>query len=345
MASIANSRSNVIHLPAAVAVSAALDVPIFPCRPGKRPHTFNGFKDASFDPYQIIEWWNKWPDALIGMPTGEKSGYTVLDIDIKDSVDGSDSLHTLENQYSQLPNTKEVLTPSGGYHYWFKYADVRNSQSKIGNGLDIRGNGGYVIIPPSNGYEWEASNPDEVAAMPEWLIELANQKKKRTNNSATKQTQKNALIQLIKRKGDSYHPRLNPVSNLYGFPVGQYQAEFIGWAVLESKAFKLKKGQARIEMRFKVSIPSGFRFISGFHTVDVRQAPNYSGQMSTDRRRPLSKDLSRIMGTIDSHGFPIQVDIDDIDFEVFRNKQLLVSVGLTDKGKGYAIVTEIYLPP
>jgi Bifunctional DNA primase/polymerase, N-terminal len=63
---------------------AAAGIPIFPCRPeNKRPYTDHGFKDASTDSTLINEWWSRWPDAMIGMPTGRASGIDVLDIDNK----------------------------------------------------------------------------------------------------------------------------------------------------------------------------------------------------------------------------------------------------------------------
>ena len=166
-----------------------LGFPIFPCVPStKKPYKdSNGFKDATTDLKQISSWWIKHADALVAMPTGKVSGYVVLDVDDRDGSDGkqprdgSGNLDSLEQQYGKLPDTWEVLTPSGGRHFWFKYPDteVRNTQSRIGEGLDIRGEGGYVIIPPSKKYHWEASNTKEPAEMPEWLIKLATEKKKK----------------------------------------------------------------------------------------------------------------------------------------------------------------------
>jgi hypothetical protein len=118
------------------------------------------------------------------MPTGPASGVLVLDVDVKHSADGEDSLLALQREHSALPDTVEALTPTGGRHVWFQYpsgTDIRNSAGHLGPGLDIRGNGGYVILPGSgiNGhrYEWEgSSDPDEgveIAKPPGWLVELA----------------------------------------------------------------------------------------------------------------------------------------------------------------------------
>ena len=151
--------------------------PVFPCRerdPGrKRPYTPRGFYDASRDPPFIQKWFGRWPEALIGMPTGPASGFVVFDIDVKRSeANGFDSLEDLG---ILLPATPMVHTASGGLHAYFKNPDreLRNSEGTIGPGLDVRGSGGYVIVPsPGSGYSWDPIyNLDlvEVAAAPNYL--------------------------------------------------------------------------------------------------------------------------------------------------------------------------------
>ena len=158
---------------------AARRRPVFPCRPDKRPYTSTGFKEASTEAAAIEGWWRRWPAALIGMPTGETSGLVVLDVDQRPTVDGAQSLMELTEAHGQLPDTVEALTPSGGRHVYFRWPGVvvRTTAGKLGPGLDVRGDGGYVIVPPSEApsgrYEWEGSNPAEgAAAMPPWLLEL-----------------------------------------------------------------------------------------------------------------------------------------------------------------------------
>jgi putative DNA primase/helicase len=87
-------------------------VPVFPCKPDKSPHTGNGFKAATTDEGKIRKWWETWPDALIGVPTGEKSGINVLDIDVKTgSVE-----EVLSRLPETLPETRVHETRSGGRH-------------------------------------------------------------------------------------------------------------------------------------------------------------------------------------------------------------------------------------
>lgn len=145
-------------------------IPVFPCKPGgKQPLTPRGFKDATTDQSKITAWFNRWPNANIGIPTGERSGILALD------VDNPASLEILEAEHGELPATTTIRTGSGGLHYYFRYPageKISISAGKLGPGLDTRGEGGYVIAPPS-----VATGPYEVldrlplAAPPEWLLQ------------------------------------------------------------------------------------------------------------------------------------------------------------------------------
>lgn len=148
--------------------------PVFPCKRNKRPLTEHGFKDASRDPAVIEAWWRRWPEALIGVPTGKASGLVILDIDVKDDrANGFDSLADLGR--SILPDTPLVHTRSGGLHVYFATIgdEIRNSEAELGGGLDVRGEGGYVIVPsPGSGYAWDPHvNFDTVPLLPApaWL--------------------------------------------------------------------------------------------------------------------------------------------------------------------------------
>jgi hypothetical protein len=115
-------------------------VPIFPCAPDgprrKRPLSGRGFHDASRDPDIINAWWTRWPDALVGMPTGRGTRRVVLDIDVKQSdANGFDTLEDLG--HSILPETPMAHTASGGLHVYFDPGgrELRNSAGLIGAGL------------------------------------------------------------------------------------------------------------------------------------------------------------------------------------------------------------------
>jgi hypothetical protein len=139
--------------------------PIFPCfwegERRKRPLIKHGLHAATREDAQVRDWWRRWPDALIGVPTGRVSGFVVLDVDLKGAVNGFDTLAGLG--VAILPDTPMVHTVSGGLHLYFRvpdYPEIRNSAgergSGIGRGLDWRGEGGYVIVPsPGSGYSWD----------------------------------------------------------------------------------------------------------------------------------------------------------------------------------------------
>ena len=134
--------------------------------PAKHPRTPRGLKDASSDPATVREWWRRWPDANIGILTGPESGILVLDVDGKL---GEQALIELARRGCRLPDTFTVRTGGGGQHVYFLWpegADVRNSQSKIAPGLDIRGQGGYVVAPPSLHASGERYEVNESAILP-----------------------------------------------------------------------------------------------------------------------------------------------------------------------------------
>lgn len=150
---------------------------VFPCR-GKVPLTAHGCKDATRDETTIRLMWGTHPEANIGGATGAVSGRVVLDID----AGGDDTLEELGR--SNLPETPVCLTGGGGQHIVFKHPGrlVRSVNGKLGQGLDVKGDGGYVILPPSRhksgrAYAWNTElHPDEVelAPLPAWIERGAN---------------------------------------------------------------------------------------------------------------------------------------------------------------------------
>ncbi len=145
-------------------------VPVFPCKPGgKEPLTKHGFHDASTDASKITAWWDRWPEANIGIPAGERSGILALDVDQPAGLDA------LEAEHGKLPATRTNLTGSGGTHYLFTYPageEIRNSAGKLATGLDVRGEGGYIIAPPSaTTGPYEVLDRLPLAAPPEWLLQ------------------------------------------------------------------------------------------------------------------------------------------------------------------------------
>ena len=137
---------------------------------GKHPLTKNGCKDATTDAAIVKGWWQQWPNANIGIATGSKSGgLFVIDLDADDDkgINGYQTLRDWERENGDLPETIQSITGRGGYHLFYRGTKLIGNRAKVMEGIDVRGEGGYIIAPPSihpNGkaYEWEQS-PDEFA--------------------------------------------------------------------------------------------------------------------------------------------------------------------------------------
>jgi hypothetical protein len=105
--------------------------------------------------------------AMIGVPTGPASGFDVVDVDARHGGDA-----WLTEHATRLPPTRTHATRSGGLHFLLRHAEgMRNSAGRIAPGVDVRGAGGYVIVPPSPGYE--LLEPAELEPWPAWLLEAA----------------------------------------------------------------------------------------------------------------------------------------------------------------------------
>jgi hypothetical protein len=150
---------------------------IFPCVPrDKRPATPNGLKDATTKVEVISAWWNSMPEANIAVATGKASGIFVVDIDDEDA---EAEISKLEAQHGALPATVEQITPRGRHllFRWPPNGDIRNSASKIARGVDVRGEGGYIVCAPSTHptgkrYAWSVDSATCFASAPEWLLSM-----------------------------------------------------------------------------------------------------------------------------------------------------------------------------
>jgi len=125
---------------------------VLPLVPGKKnPLTTNGFYDATTDGVPIHEWWTQHPDANVGVRVGIESNLLVLDVDNKGGKNGTAELEKLSNQLGQLPLTRIVSTPSGGFHFYFAFPNglkERALKSELAPGVELKFKG-YVVAPPS----------------------------------------------------------------------------------------------------------------------------------------------------------------------------------------------------
>jgi len=159
---------------------------VFPCHPtGHQPldgtkdaEGRGGFHLATTDEERIRGWWTRWPDAAIALRTGEASGVFVIDVDPRHG--GDYALDHLESEHAPLPETVESQTGGGGRHLFFRWPGrpVPCSTGTVAAGIDVKGDGGYVILPPSahasgRTYAWlfgQEPAARKPAAAPEWLL-------------------------------------------------------------------------------------------------------------------------------------------------------------------------------
>ncbi|MEO0957087.1 MAG: AAA family ATPase [Pseudomonadota bacterium] len=150
--------------PAERAVDVALDyarrgLPVFPCGPDKRP-LVRWRDEATADEATVNAWWQRWSTAMVGLPTGSTTGLFVVDLDVNRETGecvGEASAEAL-GIAEALESAPSVRTPSGGRHFYFSEEGFKNTASRIGPGIDTRGEGGFVIAPgsvsPSGAYDW-----------------------------------------------------------------------------------------------------------------------------------------------------------------------------------------------
>lgn len=150
---------------------------VFPVRPGsKEPDCAHGCLDATRSWPKVEETWRRSPSLNVGIATGALSGIVVLDVDMDASKgeDGLASLKALEDVHGPLPPTFTVETPGGGHHKYFCYPPehpVKNRTNRAA-GLDVRGDGGYVVAADSvvGGRPYRVVDRSPVASLPWWLL-------------------------------------------------------------------------------------------------------------------------------------------------------------------------------
>ena len=138
------------RLRAVIEAAIATGLPCFPCHADKAPAIPGpgGFKHAAAEPPALRTLFQRYPGELVGVPTGEASGLSVLDLDKYPEAKAWLAMHR-----ARLPATRVHRTKSGGLHFVFQHvAGVRNTQGRLAKGVDTRGQGGYAVWWPAAGY-------------------------------------------------------------------------------------------------------------------------------------------------------------------------------------------------
>ena len=208
---------------------------VFPCQVrGKAPATQRGCLDASTDAEILRQWWQQNPQYNIGIATGQVSGIFVVDID---GIDAELELRKLESEHgSTLPATIEAITPRGRHAYFaMPNMPVRNSAGKIAPGIDVRGDGGYVLCPPSVGptgkkYAWSVDSASAFAPAPEWLLTKINGNVNGNGKAPTPSSEWRALAEESIAEGRRNHT----ITKLTGHLLRRYVDPFIVLQLMQS---------------------------------------------------------------------------------------------------------------
>lgn len=150
--------------------------------PGKHPLTRHGVHDAARDEDQIRRWWARWPWANVGVATGVRSHLAVVDVDPHSG--GEAALDAVAAAGGAFPVTFLVATGGGGFHLYYRQprrVTLPNTVARLPgvdgdlSGIDMRGDGGYVVAPPSlhasgRRYQWARHQPERMADLPGWLL-------------------------------------------------------------------------------------------------------------------------------------------------------------------------------
>ncbi len=170
------------ELLAAALAYARAGYPVFPVKLDKTPLTPHGFKDASRDEDVIRAWWDKHPTASVGIPTGSVTGLVVLDEDPRHG--GTESLAQLVAEHGAIPESPVARTGGGGRHFWYSHpGGAVPSVVGFRPGLDLRADGGYVVVPPSphssgTPYSWIAPLfGSNLRLPPPWLLQAIEQRR------------------------------------------------------------------------------------------------------------------------------------------------------------------------
>ena len=286
--------------------------------PGKHPRTPRGLNDATKDQQVIKGWWHQWPDSNIGVRTGQASGIMAVDLDVKDNSNGITNWYDLLDFHGPA-STMTAFTGGGGQHWIYKLpadVEVRNDAgTKLAQGIDVRGDGGYIVVSPSihlsgDTYSWEDNTPAVLA--PEWLIT----KCATPVTKATETIERPAggyepwVTEALQGVGESY--RNQTAARLVGYFHKSGVAEDIIQAVLTPFAEACNPPMDIRELRRTVASVCRYeRQITEHHIIDPPEFEEVAGQLGyTWPRYGVSIKLDELMR--DRDGIHCELDIEAI---------------------------------
>jgi hypothetical protein len=214
---------------------------VFPCWPRtKKPAFADNLKLAAVDPVIIEKWWGEQGQYNVAIATGISSRIWVLDIDADDGAEAT--LRELEAKFGPLPPTVEVIT-GAGRHAWFRWPDngveIRNAQERDEMpGIHVRGEGGYVMVPPSvhpDGpvYTWSVDGASEIAFAPEWLIALVTERSRESGHGKAVAPTLPQSWQAVMEGEHEGSRRAGAVAKIFGHLVRKYVDPAVALALVE----------------------------------------------------------------------------------------------------------------
>jgi hypothetical protein len=265
--------------------------------PAKHPRIAGGLTAATSDPSTIQQWWRRWPTANVAVRTGAASGIVVLDIDPDHG--GDETLAHLLDEHGPVPTGAVVHTGSGGRHVYFAHPGglIRNDTGRrLGPGLDIRGDGGYVIAPPSghaNGRSYRWHDGDRTLPnLPYWLLGRLRDAVRPTAVSAARHTPTHdptahssswaraALERELARVAAAKEGTRNDTLNRSSFSLGQIvgsgrlDAAEVEQLLLD-RAFRIGLGEREARATIASGLSAGSRQprSPAARTIDLRTVP------------------------------------------------------------------------
>lgn len=198
----------------------------------KSPATAHGKDDATTDVAIIRKWWKRSPNANIGVPTGAVTGIVVLDVDADKG--GFETIAQLEGEHGPLPTTLTAVTGGGGRHFVFAHPGGKvGNRANVLRGLDVRGDGGYIVVDPSthpSGQQYRWIDPDaRIEDAPTWLMDLICGKPVQQVQAHTKMPSGNghsayaeaAMRGEVEKLAHAVEGSRNDQANLSAFALGQ----------------------------------------------------------------------------------------------------------------------------
>jgi hypothetical protein len=203
----------------------------------KRPLTVHGVSDATTDVSVIDSWRRSWPCAGVAVATGRVSGLVVIDVDPRNG--GDQGIADAASELGALPRTTVVSTPSGGWHYWFSIPigiTIANTVGKLAAGVDIRGERGYVVAPPTrirSGAAWSWAVGAPLAMLPDrWAAALTRTSRGRQQARADEWV---SMLDPGVRSGERNHSLTRFVGHLLSRDVDARVVLEIAYAVNEAR--------------------------------------------------------------------------------------------------------------